>query len=514
MQSSDRSYIFFQVFVAPPLYRPKPHWYHQGLVQIASRFSAVFSTNAPRNLKLLPSFSCQDLMPDGRHLTPVAGLHYVLHLFDQSEQLLSRSTATADSQLIHVQEQVRHHEDRMSYLENRHAGMQVQANSKAASDAEFDDWMQNRNDESWIVIQGLPRLSGVTRQEWPEAAKRQVFDSIKLVLNVNRVRLDFEILHVSNPFTLTTSGPTTYNVRLDSVYTAKRIRELFSGFHRFHQPIPKPPALKGVSYRNKITLETKIRIAIMRQLGTRYKDANKGASFKVRGYDPRPLLLTMPPRGSSERPRTYNFIQAVTTLPAAFDDDNLVMIYQIIGDRFRGKLRSLFVVLNDDDHDRMLELVKAKDRRPRFQAPVPTSSVQSTSGLVTGSGAGMEVEAQHAYVFPVETDRSREHDARVRKRREHERQPTPDHGRKGLKRNRLPSTSDSGRKSKRGKHHAKRQHRTRRSRSRSRSRSPSESGSRSPTPSRTPSRSPPPESDASSESTQAKTKSRSHKSKK
>ena len=130
----------------------------------------------------------------------------------------------------------------MSYLENRHMGMQAQVNNKVASDAEFDDWIQNRNDESWIVILGLPRLTGLSRQQWPDAAKRQVVDSINLVLKANRARIEFEVLHVSNPFTLTTTGPTTYNVRLDSTYAAKRIRELFSGFFRHHQPLPCPPA--------------------------------------------------------------------------------------------------------------------------------------------------------------------------------------------------------------------------------------------------------------------------------
>ena len=449
-------------------------------------------------------------MPDGKHLTPVAGLHFVLHLFDQAELLLKRGATSHESQLVQVQEQVRHHEDRMSYLENRHMGMQAQVDNKVASDAEFDDWIQNRNDESWIVILGLPRLTGLSRQQWPDAAKRQVVDSINLVLKANRARIEFEVLHVSNPFTLTTTGPTTYNVRLDSTYAAKRIRELFSGFFRHHQPLPCPPALKGVSYQNKITLETKIRIAILRQLGTRYKDSNKGASFKVCGYDPRPVLITEPARGTSGRRRTYNFIQAISTLPASFDDDNLIPIFRTIGDRFRGKLRSLFVVLNDDNHDRLLELVKANDKRPRFSGSQPSFQAQSTSGVVSGSGAGMDVEARHAGpveavetppIFPVETDLSREHDARVRKRREHERQATPDHDQRGLKRNRHQSDSDSGHKSRKYKHHHKRSRHSRRS--------PSESGS---SRSRTPSRSPSRGRSASAESDPAKT--RSHKSKK
>ena len=443
--------FLFQVFVAPPLFRQKPRWYLQGLTQVSTRFSSVFTFNAPANLQLLPSFASQDLMPDGVHLTPVSGLHYSLHLFDQSESLLRRAVLSPESQLVQVQEQVRHHEDRMTFLESRHVGLHQQVSTKYAADAEFDDFVQNRNDEASMNIQGLPRLTNVTRQEWPEAVKRQVTDAIVLVLKANRVRLDFEVVHVYNPFTRTTSGPTVYNVLLDSRYSSKKIRELFSGFFRGHNPLKRPPALKGVSFRNKVTLETKVRIAILRQLGVKYLESNPGGSFKVKGFDPRPMLLTTPPRSSTERPRSYNFIQAVNTLRSNFDDANLIPIFQNIGDRFRGKLQSLFVILNDDDHDRCLELVKNSDRtrRPRF-GPSQPSQESTSSGVVTGPGAGMDLESLRrppppppsGSSFPVETENSRAHDTRVRNRREHERQPTPELDRGGLKRSHLSSASD------------------------------------------------------------------------
>ena len=384
------------MFIAPPLFRHQPAWYQRGLTQIASRFSTIF-TNSPPNLSLLPSFASQDLLPDGRFLTPVSGLHYVLHLFDQTEILLKNATISGDAQLSMVQEQVRHHEDRMTYLEGRHCGLQKQVCRKVAVDAEFDDWMQNRSEENWLVIRGLPRLN-VPRQAWPDAARRQVADMIKLVLTTHRVRLDFEVIAVYNPFSRTNTGPTLYNVKMDSVYSSERVRDLFSGFFRHNRPAQLPSSLKGVEVRNKITLETKIRIAILRQLGVRYQDSNPGSSFKIRGYDPRPTLVTTPPRSSTERGRTYNFIQAVTTLPAAFTDENLAPIFQTIGDRFRGRLQDLFVVLNDDDHDRCLELAKNYARVPRRgQAsgfnPGPTSSSTSV-GQVHGRGAGMEVETR------------------------------------------------------------------------------------------------------------------------
>ena len=281
----------------------------------------------------------------------------------------------------------------MSYLENNHICLQQQVDTKVARDAEFHDWIQNKNEEDWLVFKGLPRLTDVTNQEWPKAAAKQVIDAINPILKANRARLDFDVLYVANPFKLQNTGPTTYNVRMDSVFSSKRLREVFSGFFRHHKPVPLPPALKGVSLRNRINLETKIRISILHQLGGIYRDSNAGASYKVRGYDPRPVLLTIPPRSGSGRARTYNFIQAATTLPATFSDEQLVRIFQVVGDRFRGHLQALFIVLRDDDHDRCLELVRIADRRPN-RARQPVSGANAIpSGSATSVG--------HTFLVPV-----------------------------------------------------------------------------------------------------------------
>ena len=47
--------LYFQVVLAPPLYRSKPLWYQNGLTQVATRFSSIFSTNKPPKLFLLPA---------------------------------------------------------------------------------------------------------------------------------------------------------------------------------------------------------------------------------------------------------------------------------------------------------------------------------------------------------------------------------------------------------------------------------------------------------------------------
>ena len=78
-----------QVVVAPPMFRPKPVWYHSHLPQVAQQFSTILMAKKPRNLHLLSSPVCQDLCPDEIHLTPVSGLHFVLHLFDDAHRIVS-----------------------------------------------------------------------------------------------------------------------------------------------------------------------------------------------------------------------------------------------------------------------------------------------------------------------------------------------------------------------------------------------------------------------------------------
>ena len=397
----------FQVLLAPPLYRHRPLWYQRNLTQVATRFSQTFSTDVPSNFRLLPAFPCQDLMPDGVFLDPVSGLHYVLHIFDQAELILTQPSLSGEVQFSQVRESVRHHDDRMAFIENRHKQLQGQVDLKVASDSEFNDWMLNRSEEDWFTIRGLPRLTQVSQSEWHGAARRQVADVIKHVLHLHKVRIDFSVLLVINPFRHVTSGPTTYNVRLDSAVASKQIRDLFSAFFRRNRPAKLPQDLKGVSLRNKITKETKIRIEILRAMGELYTASNPGSSYHLRGYESRPLLAIYPPPNSGGHQRTYNFIQASTSLSARFSDDHLTKIYQVVGNSCMGKLRSMFVVLNDDDRDRCTELVSQSRGSSRSRGrsgpavPQPGSSsatvrfapVQSVHGSVQGSGDGVSLES-------------------------------------------------------------------------------------------------------------------------
>ena len=263
-----------QVLLAPPLYRSRPYWFRQQLPEVASQLSKIFSDRPP-NFHMLPSFINQD-SHDGINLTPVSGLHYLIHLFDRSVAVLTDAESASEEQLGVVREVVRSHEDRISYLEHDHSQLRHDYSLKAAIDAEFADWVENRANEDWFTVAGLPRLSVTDRSDWQVQVKRQIRELIKQVQQINRVNFSFEVVYVHNPIQKRTTGPTFYNVRLGSVETSRRVRDLFSGFFRGNNPHKIPSNLKGVQLRNKVTLGTRIRIAIMRQLGANYKDSNPG----------------------------------------------------------------------------------------------------------------------------------------------------------------------------------------------------------------------------------------------
>ena len=182
------------MFVAPPLYRRHPLWYNQNLAQIATRFSASLTAVATQNLHLLPSFISQDLLSDGIYLSPVSGLHYVLHVFDQTQSILDSAGSSHDVQLVNVREAVRVHDDRIAYLENKSSDVRKQVSHKVATDSEFQDWLINRSEEDWLTIMGLKRLPGdLQPRDWQVAVQRQVSEFFRCVLKLHRSHLDFKV---------------------------------------------------------------------------------------------------------------------------------------------------------------------------------------------------------------------------------------------------------------------------------------------------------------------------------
>ena len=253
-------------------------------------------------------------------------------------------------------------------LEVDHFRLASQVNKKSAADAEFNEWVLNRSEENWLTIAGLPRLSGsLTRTEWQQAAKPQVRACLLEVVKFFKVNIRFEVLAVTNPIKNANARLRLLNVRLSSVEASKAIRDAFSGFFRGGANSPtRPPGLKGIDIRNKVTFESRIRVAILKQLGLNYHASNPGSSWTVRSFESRPQIIIVPASNSADtRVRTWHYMDAINMLPVTLSDDNLVQIHRVIGGGFQGRLATLFVILSDEDRDRISELIKTQ---PRFES--------------------------------------------------------------------------------------------------------------------------------------------------
>ena len=330
------------VLVAPPMYRKTPLWYRDGIAEILLKFSSIMK-NRRCSVHLLPSFATPELIDDGVHLTPYSGMEFVLHLFRSSETLIESLSATIDEIVLTNQETTRAIEDRVVALEQDHRRLNVSHELKTAEDAELLDVHENIRLENWFVIAGLARLPDLSTREWQERAKADVSGVLTIVL-----KRDAPIIVVQNITGKGKNAINTYNVQLKNVEDSREVRDTFGLFFLGGKDT-RPPSLKHLSIRNRVTPATSTRIAIMKVLGQRYLASNPGSKVKVINYEPRPTLKLTPPSDASDRRvKNFNFIQAIQNLPTNFTADELDIILKKVSPKLFGRVRALFSVISDD----------------------------------------------------------------------------------------------------------------------------------------------------------------------
>jgi len=330
--------------VTPPMYRMKPFWYRNGLSEILSLFSDLMSDGRPPNLQLLPSFSSPELESDGIHLTSYSGLQFVLHVFDHCVEILDRPSLEEEVISSKTAESSRLLLDKFVVLEQDHRRLDKDFEMKSAVDAEYRDFLENQHHEDHLLVSGLEPPSGELQgREWQDFVKSQ----LTVVFNAVIGR-DCPIIFIQNHTSRARGAETLYQVRLEKVEDSKAIRSKFGFFFRGGQD-QRPPELSKVSVCNWVTHETRVRLAIMKVLGKRYQDNNPGSKMRIVSYESRPSLhLTPPPESREKKIKRFNFIEAVSKLPTCFSSSEVSTIMKAVGGKFIGKLRSLFVVINDD----------------------------------------------------------------------------------------------------------------------------------------------------------------------
>ena len=331
------------ILVCPPMYRRQPLWYREGLPEILTKFSAILSPID--RINLMPSFPTPSFESDGVHLTPYSGLEYVLHLFDSAISILDSLALPVEVAVKRSAESSRVLEDRMMALEQDHLRLNNAMELKTAIDSELAEYHQNVAFESFVTITGLKRSqSGLDPREWQTEAKKVVGALLSKLME-----RQIPILFVKNSTSRRTGAETRYHVQLQSVAESKEIRDKFALFFTGGKK-EKPDEYKDIAVRNRLTQETRIRLAIMQLIAHRYRGSNPEGHAKVLGFESRPILKISPPSSDpdSARVQTYTYIEAIKKFPTNFNSEELKPILSMLGSEHKGKVRSLFVVLNDD----------------------------------------------------------------------------------------------------------------------------------------------------------------------
>jgi hypothetical protein len=332
--------------VCPPMYRRSPLWYRDGLSEILNKFSSIMSSKRVSNLILLPSFARPELDPDGIHLTQYSGLEFLFHLFDSSKAAISQLKKSSEDRHHASSEAIRALEDRMMASEQDHKRLNSSFEAKMAVDAELADFQENVRNEVFFVVSGLPRIPlDLKGRDWQTRAISDVRKLIQTLLDK-----DLPIVVVQNVTGRGSDVPTRYHVKMEFAAHSQEVRSKFGSY--FVGKIDRrPEALKGVSISNRITPGTQVRILVLRLLASRYEKSNPGGRAKVIGYESRPIIRITPPSESTDkRVKTFTYMEAIRYLPTCFTKAEVQPILAKIDPKFRGKLRSTFVVLSDDDY--------------------------------------------------------------------------------------------------------------------------------------------------------------------
>jgi len=329
------------------MYRRSPLWYRDGLPEILKKFSSMMSSSRPNNLLLLPSFPSPEFDADGVHLTPFSGLEFIFHLFDSCKKALDVRSKTSEECLPSSSEAIRVLEDRMMATEQDHRRLNSCFEAKVAVDAELADFQENVRNEVFFVVTGLPRIpSDIQGKEWQFRAVSDVKALIAKLLGK-----ELPVVVVQNITGRGHDAPTSYHVRMEFAAHSQEIRSKFGSFF-IGGTDRRPPHLAQVSISNRITPGTQVRLSVLRLLAKRYETSNPGAKTKVIGFESRPIIrLTPPPDSSDKRVRTFTYMEAIKNLPTCFSKAEVKPILEKIDSQFRGRLRSVFVVLSDDDYE-------------------------------------------------------------------------------------------------------------------------------------------------------------------
>lgn len=123
-------------------------------------------------------------------------------------------------------------------------------------------------------------------------------------------------------------------------------------------------------------------------------------------YEPRPLIKITPAASASDRRvQSYNYVEAVKTLPTNFPAGEINPIIRRVNPKLLGQIRSIFIAITDDQY-RQLRLKQSNPAAPAAPTAASTPAARSDSNQGSAAESENEVEPEPEPFVPAPSGRN------------------------------------------------------------------------------------------------------------
>jgi hypothetical protein len=385
-----QSNLTTRIVIVPPLPRSVPDWFSAYLPGLTSLLvGEVLGLSSPQVTCLAPFIAPGSYFDsDGIHLNAAAGVEFIKYIIsgvDQSFPVVDciqlpssspddfttssssefRSLANAVRELTNVTQKF--HADALTRREQDNL---VFARLKEDRDYELNKSRENRFTVSGLQLRGdqVPPRDPVQRKEFFRDILQKLVDEACPDVDPKPVVKD---VYVNMRHGL---GAPFIEGRMDSVESSTAFR--IAGAKLAKDEVS---SFKGLFIANAVTLSTRVRIEILRSLGTILTTGSQEAF--VKGFSSRPVLCVktknpeLPPTAeptSSDPGRNYTFCEAIEKWGHRLGQVSLTKAYRKARPAFNGCLEQYFVVLREfetEESDGIFEMLSSSNTHPMGFVP-------------------------------------------------------------------------------------------------------------------------------------------------
>ena len=331
--------------IADPIWRPNLKWYQEmfdGIITACRETIGNIRRGNVTRIEAIPE-GCQQFEKDQVHLTEDSAKIFIEGLLKTSATFFNAPIIDLDDdEEIPDEEMIDEFdvETRLEKLEGHVRARQINDNLIFARLREESDASANKTKEDRVVI------TGITSKEVPPTDPEQRKIWIKKIASDIFVALipDFAgQIHFVNQAKNRGLHIPLIEVKLDSVDNAAKIRKAFSAKKRENVDLGR------IFVSNSVGLSTRVRVDILKAIAR--KISGPSLSAHVVAFISRPVMHVKSTEGTTEPmiPKTYTFVDAVSTYGDRISQVELSEAYRRAGTAFKGQMEQVFVLLRESN---------------------------------------------------------------------------------------------------------------------------------------------------------------------